>query len=784
MLLSIRKTDAYLRKPMMINSNKTEEDRVSKKITFLLPGGILTFFLGFFMLKNLGVKDMTPFFTGCYLFFFCGIILMLAHYRRTGWVPAVCAAAAALLMIIYRDRVLTINIAVPLVSLFVFFILSKLLERIGFAVFMLINDIFWCVNGTDNKLLVGLLVVGSIYALGRLVRKNADVFIMPVMILMLAALLPVGKGPIKWTLAENFINKIAKVSEFDKEEFNRRNKKPEEIMFTGYSGTGELQGALSTKYRKEINFKRDSGGGSIYLEGSHFATIIPKGQMHKEVQEVTYFDWAFYLINGLMSAGITPEEASSFIRLESAEIEYIFLKTEDIICPGNVIGIEVILNVESEGKKTGGFKYRVEYLVIDRTSPVYEKLLHAAEDAKGNEIYPQEKAQDYFYKLYQLLSIEAGGESDGDADKKSTESQDDEGENTTVSIDVDDVTVKVGDHSGLGTLFDPFRYFMLEERTEYWDEYIDAVNSGKPLPDKQKYDIAYLFSGEYDIDSYLDTSMATERMEELVKSITDGLGSAYDKAVAIEAYLRSHCKYNKKTDLRGYDNFVDAFLFEVKKGYCVHYASAMAVMLRIAGVPSRYVSGYHFNYRTTAVMSSDAHAWVEAYISGIGWVPFEPTGVSVEMNQSSYEPDDIISDDDVLITTTEEIVDNKKKTTEFAAVLRLILRYLVIIIAAAALFVLITLAVKKIIFRHLPPARKLQEIVKIQLRNIEKRIDNADEIKELRLNNSSLYNYLNYTVGKYEKEDLKELLDVYYRVRFRGDEITEDDIRRILSKTK
>ena len=244
---------------MMINSNKTEESAASEKIVSLLPGGIITFFLGFFMLKSLGVKDMSLLFGCCYLFFFCGIILIMAYYRKTGWVTAASIASAALLIIIYRDSMLTVNIAVPLASLLIFFILNKLLKRTGFAVFMLGNDIYWCIKHTDNRLLVGFLVVGTLYALGRFVRKNADAYIIPVMLLMFAVLLPINKGPIKWTLVKRFIDNIAKVSEFDKEEYDKRNKKTDNI-FTGYSGDGTLVGALSTKYRGEITFRRDSGG--------------------------------------------------------------------------------------------------------------------------------------------------------------------------------------------------------------------------------------------------------------------------------------------------------------------------------------------------------------------------------------------------------------------------------------------------------------------------------------------------------------------------------------------
>ena len=754
---------------MMINSNKTEESAASEKIVSLLPGGIITFFLEFFMLKSLGVKDMSLLFGCCYLFFFCGIILIMAYYRKTGWVTAASIASAALLIIIYRDSMLTVNIAVPLASLLIFFILNKLLKRTGFAVFMLGNDIYWCIKHTDNRLLVGFLVVGTLYALGRFVRKNADAYIIPVMLLMFAVLLPINKGPIKWTLVKRFIDNIAKVSEFDKEEYDKRNKKTDNF-FTGYSGDGTLVGALSTKYRGEITFRRDSGGGPIYLKGSRFVTVYSGGLMRKEDQEVTCYDWAFYLVNGLINAGISPEEASSFIAIETAEIEYTLLRTEDIICPENIISINVIQNAESEGKKTKGFNYKVKYLTIDRTDPVYEKLIRTGGEG-GNKIHTREELMDYFNKLYELeTAADEKGDEAGSPGNDYGSQGDDRATATDAQTDNSMIT---------GELFALARYRMLYDRTEYWDGYIKAVNASKPIPDKQGYDNSYLYVSEYDIDRYLDTSMATERMEELVRSITDGLDDPYDKALAIEKYLHTHYKYNKKVDLRGYDNYVDAFLFEVQKGYCVHFASAMVVMLRIARVPSRYVSGYHHNYRTTMVMSSDAHAWPEAYISGVGWVPFEPTGVSVEMEQSSYEPDGQISDSGVTTETAEES-ENKKETSEFKKVLRLILLYIGIILAAAVFFILIVIVVRKIIFYNLPPERKLQEIVKVKCREIEKGIKSKEEKEKLRANSTSLYEYIEYAADPESKNNLKKLLDRYYLVRFRGDSISDDEIKKLI----
>src|SRR5262249_54604531 len=75
---------------------------------------------------------------------------------------------------------------------------------------------------------------------------------------------------------------------------------------------------------------------------------------------------------------------------------------------------------------------------------------------------------------------------------------------------------------------------------------------------------------------------------------------------------------------------IDDFLFESKAGHCEFFSSSMAVLLRIAGVPTRNVSGfvggkYNRFGGVYAVRHGDAHSWVEAYIEGHGWVTFDPT---------------------------------------------------------------------------------------------------------------------------------------------------------------
>ncbi len=120
-----------------------------------------------------------------------------------------------------------------------------------------------------------------------------------------------------------------------------------------------------------------------------------------------------------------------------------------------------------------------------------------------------------------------------------------------------------------------------------------------------------------------------ERVLALASELTAGFGNDYDKAKAIEQYLRSRYRYTLKPgSVPQGREFVDYFLFEGKEGYCTYFATAMAVMLRASGIPCRYVEGFLSRYEGETVRSirgMDAHAWVEAYFKGTGWLVFEAT---------------------------------------------------------------------------------------------------------------------------------------------------------------
>jgi hypothetical protein len=110
-------------------------------------------------------------------------------------------------------------------------------------------------------------------------------------------------------------------------------------------------------------------------------------------------------------------------------------------------------------------------------------------------------------------------------------------------------------------------------------------------------------------------------------------------------------------------DFVEYFLFENHRGYCIHFASATVALLRSAGVPARYVEGYAVspsdfedNDDWANIPDSRSHAWVEIYLSAVGWVPVEATpgaqrgiidheAAEAETNSASNPLDDEVIDD-------------------------------------------------------------------------------------------------------------------------------------------
>lgn len=124
------------------------------------------------------------------------------------------------------------------------------------------------------------------------------------------------------------------------------------------------------------------------------------------------------------------------------------------------------------------------------------------------------------------------------------------------------------------------------------------------------------------------TGSVYSRVYDLATGLAAGNTSAYDAVVAIDTHLREGYRYNEQVPEHAYP--LESFLFEDRQGYCQQFSGAMALMLRMVGIPARVVAGFSpgtLNRKTGEyrVRDLDAHSWVEVYFAGIGWVTFDPT---------------------------------------------------------------------------------------------------------------------------------------------------------------
>lgn len=131
------------------------------------------------------------------------------------------------------------------------------------------------------------------------------------------------------------------------------------------------------------------------------------------------------------------------------------------------------------------------------------------------------------------------------------------------------------------------------------------------------------------------------RVLRLARRLARDKPTNYDKVLAIQRYLRANFTYSERPPSQEFP--LAAFLFEDRIGYCQQFSGAMALMLRMLGIPTRVAAGFtpgSYNRETKEyrVRDLDAHSWVEVWFTGVGWVPFDPTpAIAPAESQSSAD---------------------------------------------------------------------------------------------------------------------------------------------------
>lgn len=301
------------------------------------------------------------------------------------------------------------------------------------------------------------------------------------------------------------------------------------------------------------------------------------------------------------------------------------------------------------------------------------------------------------------------------------------------------------------------RYFNRNRYDSFLKEVCDEKTANKKLQEM-----------EDEIYPYIEVNDGiSKKVRHLSKELTKSSESNYDKAKEIENYLKNgEYVYDLSVDKNNNsDDYINYFILNSKKGYCVQFATAMTIMCREAGVPARYVEGYlvseeEFHKDTYEVRESYAHAFVEVYIPGDGWQVFDPT-------PSIDDTEEIFSHDNVEIYQT-------------VSVFKVYYEYIIIIIAVLSIFALIFFMTKRY--------RKIKKILrKEEVEVLEGLIkDSIDVLKMVSIKPFEYETETMFAKRIYDKYNITliNIIDKYYDAKFAGKDVSKEDIKNALDENR
>ncbi|MGB3444949.1 MAG: DUF3488 and transglutaminase-like domain-containing protein [Actinophytocola sp.] len=169
--------------------------------------------------------------------------------------------------------------------------------------------------------------------------------------------------------------------------------------------------------------------------------------------------------------------------------------------------------------------------------------------------------------------------------------------------------------------------------------YSEQADMTEPSRDQLAGDGDFTAEGQVP-GKYLHAEGLPQSVVDLAWRLSSGKSTTYAKVHAIKDYFSpgNGFQYDTETGTGSDDSALEDFLFDSKTGFCEQYASAMAILLRAARIPSRVAMGYtggysNGEYRT--ITTQNAHAWVEVFFPSAGWVTFDPTPLS---DGTTYNP--------------------------------------------------------------------------------------------------------------------------------------------------
>lgn len=493
-----------------------------------------------------------------------------------------------------------------LVSILFYIIISKAVTRLllGLGI-VVVFVVFSILKINMGKIVVGigilyLLIIlieftGIQYGIktGKKDNKESNLYLLPVCILLsiIVVSLPSKPKPIQWTgvksfysLMKNRIENLITEWEF----FTSKGKGTFSISLSGYSEDSSLDNNdLVSSDREALIVSGRRGISPLYLIGS--VRDIYTGDSWDRSTEVLFPDEREYkldygeLIYGLSRLDPKVLEDYRFVETVPIKITYKNIKTKSFFYPSKTKWLEfsnVTENVNSQLASITFKKARGEKTAYD--------LLFYEMNLQGPEFQEMLRSSDEF-------------------------SYDD-------SRDID-----------LERINSAEKMFYVRDKDTF-------------ILDREDFYNIYKERAEFIKNRYtqLPQNLPT-RVIDLAYEITKDKDTSYDKLKAIEAYLLNYSYTYKPGKVPEDADFVDYFLFDNKQGYCTSFATAMAVLGRGVGIPTRYVEGFIVDYSDKddigyIVRNRSAHAWTEAYFEGVGWIPFEATPSYNEARYREWAP--------------------------------------------------------------------------------------------------------------------------------------------------
>lgn len=523
-----------------------------------------------------------------------GIVDWIIGYDRTDelyvalWAYTVLATVSVIISILFylfvRKLISRLLIGAVVITIFVVFgVLNIFMGKIvvGIGIFYILN-IFIELSG---------MLYGKIT--GKKDKKDSILYLLPVCLLLavIAAGLPSKPEPIQWTGVKNmykalkdYVSRLSTDWEF----FVGKGEGDFSISLSGYSEDGSLDNnelVSSNKIALIVSGRR--GMSPIYLTGS--VNDVYTGQSwEKSKKDFLEGEQEYQMDYGELLYGLSrldPQilKDSRLVESRSMNITYNNIRTKTFFYPS-----------------------KTKWFMFERTD-------HKTNSEQASITFPRAK-----------------------------------GNNTIYNINFYEMNLQGQEFIDMLRMADNFSY---DNNQAIDRERIEQIESEFFVRDKENFilgkdDFYELYKERAEIiyNSYTQLPEGLpSRVKDLANEVTNDEDTRYDKLKAIEAYLiKYEYSYTPGKMPEGAD-FVDYFLFDNKKGYCTSFATAMAVLGRSVGIPIRYVEGYIIDYNDKddtgyLVRNSNAHAWVEAYFDGVGWIPFEATPPFYEERYTAWAP--------------------------------------------------------------------------------------------------------------------------------------------------